>query len=120
MTGRFRRRPTTLPRLLARRVAANLTAAGVGLAAWSLVTTLGGGAALGGQVQTTQDAPGLDRATRLIERHRCWAGEAPTGAPTPAHAVVTPPGGSARVVPAEVGFGIWLDDDPGVLHAFCR
>jgi hypothetical protein len=59
------------------------------------------------------------RAERLVTTHHCWTGPAPAGV-EPAHAVVTLPGKVARVVRAEVGFGIWLDHDPGVLHAFCR
>jgi hypothetical protein len=62
---------------------------------------------------------GADRATRLVERRDCWTGEAPAGV-VPGHAVVTLPGERAALVPAEVGFGIWLDGDPGRLHAFCR
>src|SRR6476661_1830785 len=59
------------------------------------------------------------RAERIVAAHHCWSGEAPTGV-EPAHAVVTRPGQQPRLVRAEVGYGIWLDHDPGVLHAFCR
>lgn len=59
------------------------------------------------------------RAERIVERHDCWSGAAPAGV-EPTHAVVTLPGQVARRVPADVGYGIWLDHDPGVLHAFCR
>ena len=61
----------------------------------------------------------LTRAERIVARHDCWTGAAPAGV-EPTHAVVTMPGQVARRVRAEVGYGIWLDHDPGVLHAFCR
>lgn len=59
-----------------------------------------------------------DRVVRLISGHDCWTGTAPEGV-IPGHAVVTTPGRRARVVDADVGFAIWLDGAPGVLHAFC-
>ena len=59
------------------------------------------------------------RAERIVAAHDCWSGAAPAGV-EPTHAVVTLPGRAARLVRAEVGYGIWLEDDPGVLHAFCR
>jgi hypothetical protein len=61
----------------------------------------------------------LTRADRIVATHDCWSGAAPAGV-EPTHAVVTLPGQVARRVPAGVGYGIWLDHDPGVLHAFCR
>jgi hypothetical protein len=74
-------------------------------------------------------APRLTRAQRedrrrsaatraLLERHGCWTDRAPAGV-TPSHAVVTLPGGEPALVAAAIGFGIWLDGDPGVLHGFC-
>ena len=54
----------------------------------------------------------------LIARNDCWTGDAPAGA-DPTRAVVTLPGGEPRLVRAQVGFGMWLDGDPGTLHAFC-
>jgi hypothetical protein len=54
-----------------------------------------------------------------MEGHGCWSDAAPAGAPDPQHAVVTLPGESPRVVPADVGFGIWLEGKPGTLHGFC-
>jgi hypothetical protein len=63
--------------------------------------------------------PGPSRAERLTARYDCWTHEAPAGA-VPGHAVVRLPGEVARRVPAEIGFGIWLDHDPGVVYAFCR
>jgi hypothetical protein len=59
------------------------------------------------------------RVERLMERHSCWSGEGPPGV-IPGRAIVSAPGGRAEVVPADVGFGIWLDGEPGSLHAFCR
>ena len=59
-----------------------------------------------------------DRVVRLITGHDCWTGTAPEGV-IPGHAVVTRPGHRARLVDADVGFAIWLDGAPGVLHAFC-
>lgn len=58
-------------------------------------------------------------ATRtLLEDNGCWVGEAPDGA-APTHAVVTLPGAGPALVAADVGFGIWLEGEPGVLHGFC-
>jgi len=54
----------------------------------------------------------------LLRRNHCWTGQAPAGV-TPSHAVVTLPDAEPALVAAEVGFGIWLDGDPGVLHGFC-
>lgn len=59
------------------------------------------------------------RVSALLVEHRCWTDGAPAGAPAPGHAVVTRPGGSPRLVAEEVGFGIWLEGEPGVLHGFC-
>ena len=58
------------------------------------------------------------RTMRLFRRHGCWTGDAAAGA-VPTHALVTLPGKQPALVEADVGFGIWLDGDPGVLHAFC-
>ena len=55
---------------------------------------------------------------KLFQKHRCWKGEAPAGI-VPAHALVTLPGQPPAVVAADVGYGIWLDGDPGELHGFC-
>lgn len=70
-------------------------------------------------------APSMDRldpaqvqADRLIAESDCWTGEAPTGV-VPGHAVVARPGGMPRLVSADVGFGVWLDGDPGTVYAFC-
>lgn len=67
----------------------------------------------------TRAAQGAARVSRLLSKHGCWTGEAPGGAPEPRHAVVTAPGGRPRLVDAGVGFGIWLEGEPGVLHGFC-
>ncbi len=67
-----------------------------------------------------------NRADRLVERHDCWSGAAPSdmAGKVPGHVVVTTPAGravySARLVgPAlDQTFG---GDDAGLLvHAFCR
>jgi hypothetical protein len=55
---------------------------------------------------------------RLLRANGCWSGAAPAGT-TPTHAVVTLPGHRAALVDADVGFGIWLEGDPGELHGFC-
>ena len=67
----------------------------------------------------TRSAQGADRVAALLVEHRCWSGEAPAGAPEPMHAVVTAPGARPRLVDASIGYGIWLDGDPGVLHGLC-
>ncbi|MFC4784542.1 hypothetical protein ACT8ZV_08715 [Nocardioides sp. MAHUQ-72] len=102
--------------LVVRRTVGNLVLATLGLGAWS-VTVAAGDQATVGAVR-----PDLARPTRaavLVERHACWTGAAPHGV-VPTRAVVTRPGERARIVPARVGFDIWLDGRPGVLHAFCR
>ena len=72
-----------------------------------------------GPTTGTRSAQGADRVSSLLARHHCWTGEAPAGAPDPGHAVVTIHGGRPHLVDAAVGFGIWLEGDPGVLHGFC-
>ena len=54
----------------------------------------------------------------LMDAHDCWDGAA---APEiPARAVVTLDAERGpRVVSADIGFKIWLDDAPGDLHGFC-
>ena len=66
-----------------------------------------------------RSARGANRVSVLLAEHGCWSGEAPEGAPAPRHAVITPVGGGPRLVAADVGFGIWLEGEPGVLHGFC-
>ncbi len=105
----------TLRSTLVRALAANLAAVAVVLAGWSLSSGLAGSVVAGQPFQE----PGLDRVTHLIHQHHCWSGEAPKEAPIPGHAVVTLPGGRPRVMSADVGFGIWLYREPGVVHAFC-
>ncbi|MDX6371240.1 MAG: hypothetical protein QOD98_228 [Nocardioidaceae bacterium] len=58
------------------------------------------------------------RIVRLFKQGGCWQAEAPAGA-EPTHALVTLPGEQPAMVAADVGYGIWLDGDPGQLHAFC-
>ena len=93
-----------------------------GAATAAFVSLLVGAQGLVIQDSTVTPAPvaddGSDRVTRLVDRHDCWTGAGPEGV-IPGHAVVTLPGERAALVPAEVGFGIWLDGDPGHLHAFC-
>lgn len=67
----------------------------------------------------TRATRGAARVSRLLTKHGCWSGEAPEGAARPGHAVVTVPGVRPRLVDAAVGFGIWLEGEPGVLHGFC-
>lgn len=57
--------------------------------------------------------------SELITDHQCWTGAAPDPDVIPGHAVVTLPGAFPELVPSAVGFGIWLEGDPGTLHAFC-
>ena len=58
------------------------------------------------------------RLVRLFQQNHCWQGEAPAGV-VPTHALVTLPGAQPALVDADVGYGIWLDGDPGELHGFC-
>ena len=109
---------TTLRGLLARTVVRNLVWAAAALASWSVVAGLAGPVQTGVLGHSPSPEPAPDRAALLVERHDCWTGAAPAGT-EPARAVVTLPGGRASVVGAGVGYRIWLDDRPGVLHAFC-
>ena len=59
------------------------------------------------------------RVSHLLAEHLCWTGAAPAGSASPTRAVVTLPGRRPALVAAEVGYGIWLDGDPGVVHGFC-
>jgi hypothetical protein len=74
-------------------------------------------------------APGMPttRAEVLVIEHGCWSHEAPEGVEA-RHAVVQLPGRDAELVPARVGFELWLgadgvpasgDERPGLLFAFC-
>lgn len=58
------------------------------------------------------------RVERLMRKHDCWVDAAPAGVAV-SRSVVTLPGERAMVRSARVGFGIWLEGDPGVVHAFC-
>lgn len=111
-----------LGKVLRKVLLRNVGAFAVAVAAWLL-------SGLAGPATVVAVPSGLERpshAERVVERlvtgHDCWTDEAPAGA-VPGHAVVTLPGTDHRarphVVPADVGFGIWLDGDPGTLHAFC-
>jgi len=109
------RRRTTLKGTLARTVAGNLVIAIAGVSSWLVFS--------GTSQVTAAGEPypdrGLDRVHHLIERHHCWTGEQPADVEEPHRAVVTLPGGRPRMMPADVGYGIWLYREPGVLHAFC-
>ena len=63
-------------------------------------------------------APAVDPVAALMEAHACWSGGQHDDV-IPGHAVVTLPGERPELVPAEVGFRIWLEGDPGRLHGFC-
>jgi hypothetical protein len=70
-------------------------------------------------VTDPRSAQAADRVARLLALHDCWSASAPADAPIPDHAVVTLPDQRPRLVAADVGYGIWLDGDAGVLHGFC-
>ncbi len=110
-----RSRTRTFRSTLVRTLAANIAAVTVVLASWSFSSGLAGAVVSGEPFQE----PGLDRVTHLIHQHHCWSGATPKETPIPGHAVVTLPGGRPRVMSADVGFGIWLYREPGVVHAFC-
>lgn len=65
--------------------------------------------------QTSQQA----QAASLLAEHDCWTSNSPTGV-IPGHAVYTLPGRGTTYGPASVGFAIWQDGKPGILHGFCR
>lgn len=65
--------------------------------------------------QTTAQA----QAATLLAEHDCWTSNGPAGV-IPGHAVYTLPGRGTAYGPASVGFAIWQDDKPGILHGFCR
>lgn len=59
------------------------------------------------------------RVDELIADHDCWSGAAPDPTVIPGHAVVTLPGEEPALLPADIGFEIWLEGRPGTVHAFC-
>ncbi len=59
------------------------------------------------------------RVDELIAAHDCWSGDAPDPTVIPGKAVVTLPGAEPALLPADVGFEIWLEGRPGTVHAFC-
>lgn len=69
--------------------------------------------------QPTRTERRAARVADLVAAHRCWTGAAPAGAPAPTRAVVSLPGRGPALVGAEVGYGVWLDGDAGVVHGFC-
>lgn len=99
---------------LARILVAN-TAVGVMI---GVVMTMGSSTVEAAPQSPSVTDPGPSRVELLIARHECWAGEAPSDV-IPGHAIVTLPGGRPRVMLSDVGFGIWLDHNPGTVHAFC-
>jgi hypothetical protein len=109
------RRRRTLKATLARTLAGNLAIAAAVVGSWLVFS--------GTTPVTAAGEPypeaGLDRVRQLIEKHDCWSGDEPPGVEEPRRAVVTLPGGRPRIMPADVGYGIWLYHEPGVLHAFC-
>jgi len=66
-----------------------------------------------------QPTPKPSRAAAIMAEHDCWRSQGPEGV-IPGSAVVALPGRDAAWVSADVGFGIYLDGDPGVLYGFCR
>lgn len=68
--------------------------------------------------QARREAAAAERLAALMETNGCWTGAAPAGV-VPTHAVVTLPGAAPALTDADVGYGIWLDGDPGELHGFC-
>jgi hypothetical protein len=69
--------------------------------------------------ETTAPRQKRSRAEKLLLEYACWTGDDPTSQAVPTHAVVTLPGQRAELVDAWVGFAIWQDGAPGVLHGFC-
>lgn len=55
----------------------------------------------------------------LNVEHDCYTGQNPTPGVDPRYAVVTLPGEDPALLPSTVGFGIWLNGDPGQHHSFC-
>lgn len=66
---------------------------------------------------TWAPSPGQTAAEFLIATHGCWASGGPDDV-IPGHAVADV-GNGPELVTSDVGFGIWLDGDPGQLFAFC-
>lgn len=94
--------------------------AGVSLVATpAVVRAPAGGADVDAGTHPTRAERRAARVAELLAAHGCWSGRAPAGAPAPTRAVVSGPGGGLALVAADVGLGIWLDGDPGVVHEFC-
>ncbi len=112
----------TLVRVLGRRLVLHVAIVAV------LVLTLVGGELTQPPPRPLPPAPTMPSpAEVLIVQNGCWTGQAPPGVEA-RHAVVMLPGQPARLVPAGVGFDIWLgpdgksgtgDERPGTLYAFC-
>lgn len=64
-----------------------------------------------------QPMPYETAVTDLIADNGCWTGEGPADV-IPGHSVVDV-GNGPELALSDVGFGIWLDGDPGKVYAFC-
>lgn len=117
-------RPGTGRRAL-RALAIRTAQAGGFVVAAGVSFLLAGSASLTGPLESEPPPPveaaatPAQRVVSLMEANGCWSGAAPEGV-SPTKAVVTLPGQRPRLVAADVGFGIWLEHDPGILHGFCR
>jgi hypothetical protein len=72
--------------------------------------------------QRASYAPATDdlAVQRLMDEAGCWTSATATDAHVmPGSALVTLPGGDPELVDPDIGFAIWLEGRPGVLHAFC-
>ena len=90
----------------------NLAWSSAFLGSWALVVAVTPAPA------ARQQTVPVDRVSLLVDRNACWTGSAPSGV-EPTRAVVTLPHERPRVVRAATGFRIWLEDEPGTVHAFC-
>ncbi len=108
----------TCARIIVRRAALLSAGRVAALLVGTLLAVTSPAAQIGTLDTSGAEATNLTRAERIAARHDCWSGPAPRDV-EPTRALVTRPGQRARLVPADVGYGIWLDHDAGVLHAFC-
>jgi hypothetical protein len=109
----------TFRQTFARRLGRNTAiVAGVLAGAYLALATTGTAAELDTPNLPEPAAP-AERLERIIDRHDCYTGEAPDPNMIPEFAIVSTAKRGPHLVPSAVGFGIWLDGDPGTLHAFC-